>query len=300
MSIVERVKNICLTPSTEWTVIGAEETPTGQLMTGYVIPLAGVGAVAGFIGGSIVGQSLPFIGTFRIPIMTGIAGAVLAVVMAVVVVFVLSVVINALAPTFGAQQDSGQAMKVAAYSFTPAWIAGVLQIIPLLGILVLLGSLYGLYLLYLGLPRLMKCLADKAAGYTAVVAISGIVVMVVAGMIGGAVTTAGTIGAGALGSATVGGSAGEVAFDSDSPLGTLQQLGEALEENVANMEEAQRSGDPEAQMNAALCIAPGFLDSGWTVFASRLPRPARRGRVVPERGFGSRISPASSARCTSA
>ena len=48
------------------------------------------------------------------------------------------------------------------------------------------------------------------------------------------------------------------------------------------------------------CIAPGFLDSGLTVFASTLPRPARRGRVVPERGFGSRTSPASSARCTSA
>ena len=48
------------------------------------------------------------------------------------------------------------------------------------------------------------------------------------------------------------------------------------------------------------CIAPGFLDSGLTVFASTLPRPARRGRVVPERGFGSRTSPASSARCMSA
>ena len=48
------------------------------------------------------------------------------------------------------------------------------------------------------------------------------------------------------------------------------------------------------------CIAPGFLDSGLTVFASTLPRPARRGRAVPERGFGSRTSPASSARCTSA
>ena len=48
------------------------------------------------------------------------------------------------------------------------------------------------------------------------------------------------------------------------------------------------------------CIAPGFLDSGVTVFASTRPRPARRGRVVPERGFGSCTSLASTARCTSA
>ena len=46
------------------------------------------------------------------------------------------------------------------------------------------------------------------------------------------------------------------------------------------------------------CSAPGFLDSGLTVFASTLPRPARRGHVAPERDFDSGISPASTARCT--
>ena len=49
-----------------------------------------------------------------------------------------------------------------------------------------------------------------------------------------------------------------------------------------------------------VCTAPGFLDSGLTVFASTLPRPARRGRVAPGRGFDSRISPASTVRCMSA
>ena len=48
------------------------------------------------------------------------------------------------------------------------------------------------------------------------------------------------------------------------------------------------------------CTAPGFLDSGLTVFASTPPRPARGGRVAPGPGFGSRTSPASTARCTSA
>ena len=48
-----------------------------------------------------------------------------------------------------------------------------------------------------------------------------------------------------------------------------------------------------------LCSAPGFLDSGLTVFASMLPRPARRSHVAPERGFDSGTSLASTARCTS-
>ena len=51
-------------------------------------------------------------------------------------------------------------------------------------------------------------------------------------------------------------------------------------------------------LGGADCSAPGFLDSGLTVFASTRPRPARRGHVAPERDFDSGISPASTARCT--
>ena len=53
-------------------------------------------------------------------------------------------------------------------------------------------------------------------------------------------------------------------------------------------------------MTLSECTASGFLDSGLTVFASTPPRPARGGRVAPGPGFGSRTSPASTARCTSA
>ena len=67
-------------------------------------------------------------------------------------IFVLSLIINALAPTFGAQKNSAQAMKVAVYAYTPGWLAGVFNIIPLLGILGIIAGLYGIYLLYLGLP----------------------------------------------------------------------------------------------------------------------------------------------------
>ena len=60
------------------------------------------------------------------------------------------------------------------------------------------------------------------------------------------------------------------------------------------------AADLVAMPTADLCTASGFLDSGLTVFASTPPRPARGGRVAPGPGFGSRTSPASTARCTSA
>lgn len=247
MSIVDRVKNICLSPNTEWPVIEKEATPTGALITGYVVPLAGVAAVAGFIGGSLIGQSLPFAGFYRVPIATGLGLLVFQVIAAVVGVFVCSIIIDALAPTFGGQKGNGQSMKVAAYAFTPAWVAGVLNIIPMLGILAVLGGLYGLYLLYLGLPPLMKAPQDKAVGYTAVVVLCMIVVMFILTAIGATI-----VGTGAIMTGAVGGGGGEVQFDPDSPMGRLQQLGQAAEQSAAQIEQAQRSGDPTQQMNAAM------------------------------------------------
>lgn len=183
-SIVERVKNICLSPDAEWSVIDGESASTASLITGYVIPLAAVSAVAGFIGRSVVGITLPFVGgTYRVPFVSGLVAAVLMVALTAVGVVVCAYVIDALAPTFGAQKNLMQATKVAAYAPTAAWVAGILQIVPALGVLAILGALYTLYLLYLGLPRLMKCPSDKAIGYTAVVVITVIVIGFVAGMV---------------------------------------------------------------------------------------------------------------------
>src|SRR4029077_17776534 len=125
---------------------------------GYVLPLAAIGAVAGLIGGSLAGYTLPFAGRYRVPLTTGLATACFTIVMAVVGVFLISLIINALAPTFGAEKNSAQALKVAISSYTPAWIAGVLHVLPMLStVVLLLAGLYSLYLLYLGLPPLMKC-----------------------------------------------------------------------------------------------------------------------------------------------
>jgi hypothetical protein len=182
--------------------------------------------------------------------------------MAIVSVFLVSLVINALAPTFGGQQDSIQALKVAVYSYTPAWIAGALRILPLLGIFAIFAALYGLYLLFLGLPRLMKCPEDKALGYTAVVVVCAIVLSLVVGSIGAVIAGAGAIGAGALGGTAARRSSGEIQFDKDSPMGKLQDFGKKLEESNKKMEAAQKSGDQNATAAAAMESLGTLLGGG--------------------------------------
>jgi MFS family permease len=269
MAIVDRIKNICLSPTTEWPVIAGESASAGGLISGYVAPLAAIGAVAGLIGGSIIGRTIPFIGTYRVPIVAGVSLAVFTFVMAIVGVVILGLIINALAPSFGGEKNSTQALKVAVYSYTPAWVAGVLQIFPLLGMLVLLAALYGLYLLYLGLPRLMKSPEDKALGYTVVVVICAIVLSAVVFSIGGMIAGAGMVGAGALGGVSSvasqaasqiasqaagqagGRAASQVEVDKNSPLGRLEALGRKLDENNNKIEAAAKNGDTGTQVAAA-------------------------------------------------
>jgi hypothetical protein len=185
VSLVERVKNILTTPKTEWTRIDAEPATIGSIYSSYVLILAAIGPIAGLIGQQVFG-----IGAFGISWKPSIAyslgSAVFAYVISLVVVYVLAIIIDALATSFGGTKDQLKAFKVAAYSMTPGWVGGIFAIIPMLAWIGMLFGLYGLYLLYLGLPRLMKAPEDKAVIYTVVVVVAYIVLTAIALFIVGA------------------------------------------------------------------------------------------------------------------
>jgi hypothetical protein len=185
-----RIRGILLEPRREWPVIAAEQTTTSALYSGYIAPLAAIGPIASFIGLSVFGISLPFMGRYRVPIASGAAGAIIRYVGALVGVYILAIIIDKLAPTFGGQSDRMQALKVAAYASTAAWLAGIFGLFPPIAILSLLG-LYSIYLIYLGLPALMKSPPDRAAGYTAVVCVIAIVIFFVIGAISSLVLRSG-------------------------------------------------------------------------------------------------------------
>jgi Yip1 domain len=183
MSLMARAKNILLQPKTEWPVIAGEQATTGSLYTGYIIPLAAIGPIASIIGWSVFGFSVPFVGSIRYPIGISVRNGIVIYALSLVGVFVLALIIDALAPTFGGQKNQIQALKTSAYSYTAAWVAGIFNLIPSLALLGLLVALYSCYLLFLGLPVLMKAPEDKAVGYTAVVIIVAIVLYFVIGAV---------------------------------------------------------------------------------------------------------------------
>ncbi len=182
MDLVGRVKGIMLNPKQEWQTIAGETSTIVDLYKSYIVILAAIGPVASIIGMSIIGISLPFAGSYRVPIGSALASAIVQYVLILVGVYILALVINALAPTFSGEKNINQAFKVAVYSYTPGWLAGIFMMIPALGMLGILG-LYGLYILYLGLPLLMKAPQEKSMGYLVAVIIAAIAIFAIIGAI---------------------------------------------------------------------------------------------------------------------
>jgi len=166
MSLVDRVKGILLSPKDEWPKIEPETATVQSLYTGYVMILAAIGPVALLI------HSLSL----------GIVGAIVMYVVALGATYVMALIVDLLAPTFGGEKNFIQSLKLTAYSYTAVWVAGILHLIGAIGgIIGLLAALYSLYTLYLGISVMKKCPADKAVAYTLVVVVCGLVLGAVVG-----------------------------------------------------------------------------------------------------------------------
>ena len=256
MNIVERVKNILVTPKTEWDVIAAESTPPKQIVVSYVIPLAAVAAIAYFISVSLVGFS-GFGVNMRMPIVWGLVMLVYQFIMAIISVFVLGFIIDALAPSFGGTKNMDQAVKLAAYSYTPVWLGQVLGIIPWLGwLLGFLAALYALYLLFVGLPKLMRNPAEKTIVYEIVIVVVAIIVGFIIAAIGTAISGGAMLGSAAMSGASS--MAPQVTYQNKQ----LDEFARKMEEANKKMEAAEKSGDPNKQMEAAMAALGTAMSGG--------------------------------------
>ena len=182
MDIVERAKAITLNPVATWPAIDAETYTPQSLYVPYMLILAAIPAVAMFIGMSIVGMG-GFGFSMRLPIGTGLAMMVTNYVLTLVMTFGMGWLVSALAPTFGGKNSLIQGLKLVVFGSTPVLLAGVFHILPALGMISLLVAFYALYVMYVGMPVLMKNPKEKTIPYMLVVAVCGIVAAVVLGTV---------------------------------------------------------------------------------------------------------------------
>jgi len=193
-SLMTRVMNILMQPKQEWVAIAGESTSVSELFTGYIVILAAIPVVAGFISSAVIGSI--FASVFRVGLTVSVVAAVLQYALSLGGVFVAAVIIEKLAPSFQSQGRTIDALKLVAYAYTAVWVAGVFALVPILGFLGLLaGGIYSIYLFYLGLPVIMKTPQDKVVAYMIVALIVTVVIYFCVMMVVGMITAASFIGA---------------------------------------------------------------------------------------------------------
>lgn len=176
-AIIARAKAILLKPAEEWPRIAAEATSAKEVYLGYVVPLAAIGPICRFLRGQIFGWGAFGI-SYHPGLLGGLAELVVGYVLALVGIFVLTLIADALAPKFAGQANRTNATKLIAYGATASFVAGIFSLIPGLGILAILG-LYSFYLFYTGAEPLMRVPRDKALAYTLVTLLCAVVLSVV-------------------------------------------------------------------------------------------------------------------------
>lgn len=196
VSIVERAKNILLKPAEEWNVIAAEPATVGSLFTGYAMILAALPVIATILFTGVLGMSAAGLGGMGGGTMamglSAVAGlAIIGYVLSLVTLYLMSLIVNAVSPSFNGKSDMVQATKLMVYASTPTWVAGLLGWIPLLGWLISLAAIaYCVYLIYLGLKPVLGVPQEKVAGFTVVTVLIYIVLsFIVSGIIVGLLFT---------------------------------------------------------------------------------------------------------------
>jgi hypothetical protein len=185
-NVIDRAKAILMNPRTEWPVIAAEPDTVGGIYSRYVLIMAAIPAVVRFISLGLIGVSVPLLGYYRLGIVAALQSAILLYVLSLLGIFIIALIVEALAPTFGGEKNRIQALKTAAYSYTATWVASLVGLVPsttLTLLAALAGLVYGIYLFNMALPITMKCPPEKSAGYTAVTVIVAIVVYFVIGLV---------------------------------------------------------------------------------------------------------------------
>ena len=192
MDLINRIKNILVSPKTEWPVIDGENNPHISVLTKYVLLLAAIPAIAIFLGYGVIGYRV--FGVHFVSLSLGIKHAITQYITMVGSVYITAFVIDILAPTFGSQKNFDKAFSLVAYSFTPAFIGGFFYIYHSLNIIASLASLYSLYLLFIGLAPMMKTPAEKNTTYFVVSLLVMVAAVVVLGIVLAALLVGSTFG----------------------------------------------------------------------------------------------------------
>jgi hypothetical protein len=170
MNAFARARAILVDPAAAWRGIEKDAGDPAYLLSRYVAVLALIPALSSFVGATLIGVVSPSGVVLRADLIDGLFGAIFSYAASCAIVLMLGLIIDLVAPLFGGRSNFEDAFKLAVYSFTPLWLAGIFLLLPGLRFLLLTGA-YGIYLFAIGAPRLTKVPEGQTVNFTVLVVV---------------------------------------------------------------------------------------------------------------------------------
>jgi hypothetical protein len=172
---------LLLSPKSTWQAIREDSISVSEVFSQYVVILALIPPVAGFVGTTQVGWQLGFGDPIKLTMGSALVIAVLFYFAILAAVGVVGKAIYWMANTYGAEPSLADCIVLAAGTSTPLLLVGVLMFYPMLLLIFLVGLLalaMAVYLLYVGVPIMMGIPEDRGFLFSSSVVTFGLVAFV--------------------------------------------------------------------------------------------------------------------------
>ena len=178
---IQHIIGLFSNPASEWEKIREQQKSADRSGVGFVFILAAIPAISGYIGTTQVGWRIGVGDPIRITGESAISIAIIYYLALIIGVFSIGWVIHLLGKAYELVKPLPLCIALAAYTATPLFLIGIMQVYPVLWLNMLLGLpvlAYTVYLLYSGLPIMMEIPAERGFLYSSAVLAVGLVALV--------------------------------------------------------------------------------------------------------------------------
>ncbi len=168
-------------PDQEWKAIREEHESVSKLYLSHVFILAFIPAAAAFYGTSQVGWQVGGSDVVKLTSSSALQLCTLFYMATLAGIYMIGRAIDFFATTYGVGEQAHNGVILAAYTATPMLIVGLVAVYPVLWLNMLAGVAavgYSVYLLYEGLPILMKIPEERGFMFATSVLTVGLVMLV--------------------------------------------------------------------------------------------------------------------------
>lgn len=178
---IQHIIGLFSDPTNQWVKIREQQKSSDKKGVGFVFVLAAIPAISGYIGTTQVGWRIGVGEPIRITGESAISIAIIYYLALIVGVFTIGWVIHLLGKAYEVVKPLPLCIALAAYTATPLFLIGIMEVYPVLWLNMLLGLpalAYTVYLLYSGLPIMMEISAERGFLYSSAVLAVGLISLV--------------------------------------------------------------------------------------------------------------------------